>query len=51
MHKGRRICVCECGGIVRGVKEFDRWWTWCDTCSPVTVIIVKDSKIVTAKEE
>jgi hypothetical protein len=37
-QEGRRICKCDCGGVVRGVYEFDRLWTWCDTCSPVVVV-------------
>ena len=37
----RFICKCECGGNVRGVEEFDRLWTWCEKCSPVTVITVE----------
>lgn len=36
--KDRRICRCECGGWVRGVREFDRLWTYCDKCSPVVKI-------------
>ena len=34
-RKGRRICKCECGGQVRGVKDFGRLRTWCEKCSPV----------------
>ncbi len=36
--KGRRICKCECGGIVRGVRDFGRWFTWCEKCTPVIKI-------------
>lgn len=31
----KRICRCECGGWVRGVKDFGQLWTWCTKCSPV----------------
>lgn len=33
--KGRRICKCECGGQVRGIRDFGRLWTWCEKCTPV----------------
>ena len=36
--EGRHVCKCECGGEVRGVKEFGRLWTWCEECSPVVTI-------------
>lgn len=36
--KGRQIGKCECGGIVRGVEQFDRLWTWCEKCSPVVKV-------------
>lgn len=32
------ICKCECGGNVRGVREFGQWWTWCDRCTPVETV-------------
>lgn len=37
---GRHICKCECGGIVRGVRDFDRLWTWCEKCTPVVKFTV-----------
>lgn len=40
--KPKRICKCECGGTVRGVEQFDRLFTWCEKCSPVTVIDFHD---------
>lgn len=36
--EGRRICKCECGGTVRGIDQFDRLWTWCESCTPVVTI-------------
>lgn len=41
-HKERRICKCECGGIVRGVESFGRLWTWCEKCTPVVNITIPD---------
>lgn len=32
---GKYICKCECGGQVRGVEQFGRLFTWCETCTPV----------------
>jgi hydrogenase maturation factor len=32
--EGKHIGKCECGGIVRGVEDFGRLWTWCDRCTP-----------------
>ena len=42
--KGRRICKCECGGVVRGIKDFGRLWTWCDKCTPVVKFIVAEDQ-------
>jgi len=39
--KGKRICKCECGGIVRGIWDFGRWFTWCEKCSPVQTVKLK----------
>lgn len=39
--EGRVFGKCECGGIVRGVKDFDRWWTWCEKCTPVEPITLR----------
>ncbi len=36
--EGRYVCKCACGGKVRGVREFNRLFTWCDTCTPVQKI-------------
>jgi hypothetical protein len=41
--EGRRICECECGGIVRGIEQFGRLWTWCDKCTPVVTIKVSNT--------
>jgi len=38
--KDRRICKCECGGIVRGIEQFGRLFTWCEKCSPVVRISI-----------
>jgi hypothetical protein len=46
--KGRRICTCECGGTVRGVRGFGRWWTWCEDCTPVVVAKVDTTTRVTS---
>lgn len=40
--KSLRICKCECGGIVRGVWDFGRLWTWCEKCTPVVTIKVSN---------
>lgn len=34
----RYIGKCECGGAVRGARDFNRLWTWCEKCSPVQTI-------------
>lgn len=39
----RFICKCECGGDVRGVEEFGRLWTWCESCSPVIKFKIEES--------
>lgn len=36
--EGRHICKCECGGEVRGIKDFGRLFTWCEKCTPVEKI-------------
>lgn len=36
----RFICKCECGGNVRGARSLGRLWTFCDLCSPTTIIDV-----------
>ena len=33
--EGRYVCKCECGGQVRGIKDFGRLFTWCEKCTPV----------------
>ena len=33
--EGRYICKCECGGQVRGIKDFERLFSWCEKCTPV----------------
>jgi len=33
--EGQRIGKCECGGEVRGIYQFDRLFTWCETCTSV----------------
>ena len=40
--EGRRICKCECGGVVRGVESFGRLFTWCEKCTPVVTFTVTD---------
>ena len=40
--EGRVFGKCECGGAVRGVKDFDRWWTWCEKCTPVVKISTQE---------
>lgn len=42
--EGRFVCRCECGGEVRGVRQFGRLWTWCTKCSPVVVINLPERK-------
>lgn len=36
--EGKFICKCECGGQVRGVEQFGRLFTWCESCTPVIAI-------------
>ena len=38
--KTKFICKCECGGNVRGVKDFGRLFTWCTKCTPVVRVNV-----------
>jgi hypothetical protein len=40
----RFICKCECGGNVRGVKQFGQLFTWCTKCTPVVKINVAKLK-------
>lgn len=40
----KRICKCECGGTVRGVFDFGRWFTWCEKCSPVVRVVAPNYK-------
>lgn len=37
----KNIGKCECGGVVRGVEEFGRLFTWCMKCTPVTPVKLK----------
>lgn len=54
VYGSRYIGKCECGGKVRGVSEFGRLWTWCDTCTPVVTInippIARDKALLAGKE-
>ena len=34
------VCKCECGGNVRGVRDFGQLWTWCEKCTPVQTVKV-----------
>lgn len=36
--EGKRICKCECGGEVRGINQFERLFTWCESCTPIVQI-------------
>lgn len=36
--KARKVCRCECGGTVYGVRQFGRLFTWCGKCSPVVKV-------------
>jgi hypothetical protein len=36
----KRLGKCDCGGEVRGVFDFDRWFSWCEKCSPVVKVDV-----------
>jgi hypothetical protein len=47
--EGRRICKCDCGGTVHGVEDFDRVFSWCDTCTPVIKISLQDALKVSLK--
>jgi hypothetical protein len=38
--EGRFLCKCECGGNVRYVMSFGRKWSWCDTCTPVEIVVL-----------
>ncbi len=33
--KGEKVGKCECGGTVRGVRDFGRLFTWCEKCTPI----------------
>lgn len=39
--KTRFICKCECGGNVRGMRDFGQLWTWCTRCTPVVKVVLK----------
>lgn len=41
--EGRVIGKCECGGTVRGIKDLGRLWTWCEKCTPVEPITLKEA--------
>lgn len=38
--EGEPLGICDCGGEVRGIYDFDRWFSWCEKCSPVTSVRV-----------
>lgn len=44
-EKEFKVCACECGGQVWGIHEFDRLWTYCDKCSPVETINLKERAV------
>lgn len=37
-QRTRYVCKCQCGGNVRGVRDFGRLWTWCTKCTPVVKV-------------
>lgn len=39
--KDKKLGKCECGGIVRGVTEFGRLFTYCEKCTPVVIVRIK----------
>jgi len=38
------VCRCECGGMVRGVRQFGMLFTWCVRCTPKVVVNLKKLK-------
>jgi hypothetical protein len=40
---GAYVCVCGCGGTVRGVEQFGRLFTACDRCTPAVRVRLKGS--------
>lgn len=43
------VCRCDCGGIVAGVYDFGRLWTWCRKCTPVVKVNIKKLQTATAR--
>lgn len=41
--EGKFVCRCDCGGQVRGIEQFGRLFTWCESCTPVVKVKIKAS--------